>query len=183
MVHRRSPDTVLASARLIHSERAVAGAIDRMADRMSSSISDKDPVILAVMNGGAFIAAELCKRFAFPYEFDYVHLTRYGRRLVGGDIEWRVPPSDTVKGRTVVIVDDVLDRGTTLRALLEALTGAGATEILTAVLVRKRIGERVDRPGIDFVGLETDDIYLFGCGMDVAGYWRGLPALYGTEGK
>jgi hypoxanthine phosphoribosyltransferase len=120
----------------------------------------------------------LCRRFRFPYEFDYVHATRYGQSVSGGALEWRVDADTALRGRTVLLVDDILDRGITLAALHARLAAIGVARCETAVLVRKRLGGVDDRPRVDYVGLDADDRFLFGCGMDCAGYWRGLTEIY-----
>jgi hypoxanthine phosphoribosyltransferase len=130
------------------------------------------------MHGGVFTAVELSRRIGFPHEFDYVHVTRYAGGTKGGRVEWRVPPSERLAGRTVLVVDDVLDRGHTLRALSAELRRIGVAEQRTAVLVVKRVARARNRPTIDYAGIEVEDVYVFGCGMDYLGYWRGLPALY-----
>jgi hypoxanthine phosphoribosyltransferase len=102
-------------------------------------------------------------------------VTRYARGTRGGEIEWRVRPSADLASRTVLVVDDVLDRGHTLRALGAELEKVGVARLRTAVLVVKRVANARARPKVDYRGVEVEDVYLFGCGM---GYWRGLPALY-----
>jgi hypoxanthine phosphoribosyltransferase len=166
------------SARRICSAREIARALQRMADAITADLAGEDPVVLAVMHGGAFAAVELCRRLRFPYELDFVHVTRYARGTRGGKIEWRVRPSAELTGRTVLVVDDVLDRGHTLRALSAELEKVGVARQRTAVLVVKRVKKTRNRPKVDYRGVEVDDVYLFGCGMDYRGYWRGLPALY-----
>jgi hypoxanthine phosphoribosyltransferase len=166
------------SARRIASAREIARALQRMADAIAADVADANPVVLAVMHGGAFAAVEICRRLRFPYELDFVHVTRYARGTRGGDIEWRVRPSADLTGRTVLVVDDVLDRGHTLRALGAELKKVGVARQRTAVLVVKRVANARARPRVDYRGVEVDDVYLFGCGMDYRGYWRGLPALY-----
>jgi hypoxanthine phosphoribosyltransferase len=152
-----------------------------MAREIEAELGRANPVILAVMHGGAFCAVELAAHWRFPYEFDYVHVTRYANSLTGGALEWRVRPSAALAGRAVLIVDDILDRGTTLRALQAELDNVGVARRYTAALVVKRIAEPLDRPRVDFGGLEIDDVYVFGCGMDCRGYWRGLRALWAAE--
>ena len=166
------------SARRIASAREIARALQRMADAIAADLADANPVVLAVMHGGAFAAVEICRRLRFPYELDFVHVTRYARGTRGGDIEWRVRPSADLTGRTVLVVDDVLDRGHTLHALGAELKKVGVARQRTAVLVVKRVASARARPRVDYRGVEVDDVYLFGCGMDYRGYWRGLPALY-----
>jgi hypoxanthine phosphoribosyltransferase len=149
-----------------------------MAEEICADLAGADPVVLAVMHGGAFAAVELCRRLRFPYELDFVHVTRFARGTHGGEIEWRVRPSAELTGRTVLVVDDVLDRGHTLRALGAELEKVGVARQRTAVLVVKRVANARARPKVDYRGVEVEDVYLFGCGMDYRGYWRGLPALY-----
>ena len=169
------------TARRLYSAREIARALQRMARAITAELAGEDPVVLAVMHGGAFAAVELSKRLRFPYDFDFVHVTRYARGTRGGDVEWRVRPSAALKGRTVLVVDDVLDRGHTLRALGAELRRIGVARQRTAVLVVKRIAGRRARPKVDYVGVEVDDVYVFGCGMDYRGHWRGLTALYALD--
>lgn len=174
-------DDVLAArarATCVASQASVAAALDDLARRITARLQDNNPVLLAVMNGGAFAATALASRFDWPYEFDYVHLGRYGDALVGRAIEWRVRPRAALVDRHVLIIDDVLDKGQTLEHLIGELSAVGPASIQTAVLVEKSAPPELDRPAVEFVGLKLDDRYLFGCGMDYRGYWRGLPALY-----
>jgi hypoxanthine phosphoribosyltransferase len=177
----RDARAALRGARRVCSARTIAQALRRMAGEIAARLADKNPVVLAVMHGGVFAAVELSKRLRFPHEFDYVHVTRYGHDTRGGAIEWRKRPAMSLAGRTVLIVDDVLDRGDTLRALHAELERVGVAERRTAVLVSKNVARWRKRPEVDFVGVEVEDEYLFGCGMDYRGHWRGLMALYALD--
>ena len=165
------------NARRLYSARDVARALDRMAAELTPALEHANPVVLAVMHGGAFTALELCKRFRFAYEFDYAHVTRYRGATRGGRLTWVVRPSRALAGRTVLVVDDVLDHGTTLRALDAELERIGVEKRLSAVLVVKRLAH-VMRPSVTVAGLAVDDVYVFGSGMDYRGYWRGLAGIY-----
>ena len=169
------------SARQIVTEAEVDAALERIASQAAATLEQKCPVILAVMHGGVFTAVELCRRFQFPYEFDFVHVTRYGNSLTGGTLSWRVLPSVDLRGRTVLVVDDILDHGVTLAALYDELREAGAENLYSAVLVSKVLNEPRERVTVDFIGLEVEEAYVFGCGMDYKGYWRGLKAIYALE--
>jgi hypoxanthine phosphoribosyltransferase len=164
-------------ARRLYSAHDVARALDRMAAELTPALEHANPVVLAVMHGGAFTALELCKRFRFAYEFDYVHVTRYRGETRGGGLEWLVRPSRALAGRTVLVVDDILDRGKTLRALDAELERIGVEKRLSAVLVVKRL-PLTKRPSVTATGLCVDDVYVFGSGMDYRGYWRGLAGVY-----
>lgn len=161
----------------------VAAAYDRMAGRISEHIADKTPVILCVMIGGLIPTAELIRRFDFPLELDYLHATRYRGETAGGELVWRVSPSSDLEGRTVLVVDDILDEGHTLSAILQALRAQQPASLLTSVLLEKQHDRRAPDLKADFVGLNVPDRYVFGCGMDYKGYWRQLDGIYAVAGE
>ena len=131
------------------------------------------------MHGGAFAALELCKRFAFPHEFDYVHVTRYRGGTRGRDLTWRVRPSKALAGRTVLVVDDILDHGKTLRALDAELDRVGVAEQLERGARRQAARAQACAADASPSAVSTvDDVYVFGSGMDYRGYWRGLRGIY-----
>jgi hypoxanthine phosphoribosyltransferase len=163
----------------LFSGREVARALDRMAAELAPQLMHANPVVVAVMHGGAFAAIELCKRFRFAHEFDYLHVTRYAGDTRGGSLNWLVRPSRALAGRTVLLVDDILDHGKTLRAIDAELERSGVAKQLTAVLVVKRLA--LERPSVTVSGLAVDDVYVFGSGMDYRGYWRGLPGIYAVR--
>ena len=169
------------NSRQVASEAEVAGALDRMAAEATAVLARQDPLVLAVMQGGAFTAVQLCRRLDFPYEFDFIHVTRYRQTLTGGTLSWRVLPSLDLEGRTVLLVDDILDHGVTLAALYEELEKAQVSRLYSAVLVSKNLAAPRERVDVDFIGMEIEDAYVFGCGMDYKGYWRGLKALYAVD--
>lgn len=174
---------VLADADCLASEQQVADAFDRMAAEVTRQLQDAMPVVYCVMNGGLFTTSELVKRLQFPLEMDYLHATRYRRQIKGGDLHWRVEPEVTMKGRSVLIVDDILDEGATLAAILEHCRQQGARQVFCAVLVDKNHNRKaVEGFKADFTGLDVEDRYLFGCGMDYQGYLRNLPAIYAPKG-
>lgn len=170
---------VRAAASRLASADEVRAIYDRLAREIAEVLAERCPVLLAIMSGGAFTAVELSRRLDFPHEFDFVHATRYGNALAGGDLDWHVYPRETLRERHVLVVDDILDEGKTLAAVLEALTEIGVERAYSAVLVEKTLD--VSRPAADFVGLEVPDDYVFGCGMDYKGFWRGLPDVYAVR--
>ena len=168
---------MLAEAELIHSETAVQAAVTQVAGEICQRLADRYPLVLCVMNGGVIFCGQLLAKLNFPLEFDYLHATRYGPDTQGGKISWRVAPWTSVKGRTVLVVDDILDEGITLAAVEDSLKQLGAAEVLTAVFADKLNGKA--KPlAADFVGLTVPDRFVFGFGMDAGGAWRNLPAIY-----
>lgn len=169
---------VRAGARCLVSMSEVHRACDAMATDITARLRDANPLLLCVMTGGAVPLALLLERLDFPLQVDYVHLTRYGLATSGGDITWIKRPPATIRGRSVLVVDDILDHGLTLSALIDECRAAGAAEVLSAVLVTKIIANRAGLAAADFSGLTLPDEYLFGCGMDYKSYLRNAPGIF-----
>lgn len=154
-------------------------ALDRMAMEIREKLQDKNPVVICVMVGGLVPLGHLLLRLDFPLELDYVHATRYNGDITGGDLQWKVKPSVSLKDRNVLIVDDILDGGVTLAAIMRELVLNEPESIHTAVLVdkhHKRVENGLQKA--DFVGLEVDDHYIFGYGMDYKEYLRNAPGIF-----
>ena len=164
-------------------ETTVEAALDRMATEITARLADANPLVYAVMNGGLILAGRILPRLPFPLEVAYLHATRYGHAIQGTLLDWRVRPTQDLRGRTVLVLDDILDEGHTLEAIIAHLKEEGAAEVLSAVLVHK-LHERKAKPGMraDFTGLDIPDRFLFGCGMDYKGYWRNAPGIYAVKG-
>ena len=175
-----SPDhawQVYREADCIHDREAVETALDRLSVRVSADLRERNPVVLGAMVGGVVVLGKLLGRLAFPLQVDYVHLGRYGNALRGGDIEWFAKPRISLRDRSVLIVDDVLDEGYTLLALQEYCAAQGAISVDALVLVEKQRQRRISVTA-RYVGLYAPDRYLFGCGMDYQGFLRNLPGIY-----
>ncbi|MGH8703378.1 MAG: hypoxanthine-guanine phosphoribosyltransferase [Burkholderiales bacterium] len=170
----------LETAELVCSAAAVSAAVTRMAREISAALAGSFPLVLCVMRGAVVFAGQLLPQLKFPLEFDYLDLTRYGAATRGGEITWRVTPAAAVAGRTVLVLDDILDHGHTLVAIREKLLAAGASRVYYAVLTEKDIG-RAKPVRADFVGLRLPNRYVFGFGMDVGGLWRNLPEIYALK--
>jgi len=171
---------ILATADLIHPAEAVQAAVDRVASEIRAALADRNPLILCIMTGGLIFSGQLLPKLDFPLDFDYMHVTRYGQDTQGGKLSWRSAPWTPVKGRTVLVVDDILDEGVTLAAVKDSLVRLGAAEVLAAVFSDKQNGK--NKPvKADFVGLAVPDRFVFGFGMDVRGAWRQLPAIYAIK--
>ncbi len=172
---------ILAEADLVYSAAEVAGAIERLATEITTRLEDSHPLVLTVMGGGIVFAGQLLPCLPFPLEVDYLHVTRYGQATSGGELKWVVEPGNEVAGRVVLVLDDILDEGVTMAAIKSRLMAQGARDCLVAVLSEKETGRtKPVRP--EFVGLRLPNRYVFGCGMDIGGAWRNLPAIYAVKG-
>lgn len=176
-MNTENPQKLLAQAQLIHSTEAVELAITRLGVEITTELKDSNPVLICVMGGGIVFAGQLLTQLNFPLEVDYVHASRYQNQTVGKMITWKALPKSDLSNRTVLLLDDILDEGITLLAIKEKCLELGAKEVLSAVLVEKKLSHT--KPiAAEFVGLEVPDRYVFGYGMDVYGWWRNLSAIY-----
>ncbi len=172
---------VLARADCLYDNAAVQSAIDTMAIAINKQLQDKNPLVICVLTGGIIITSELLKRMDFPLEVDYLHATRYGDEIVGKDLKWRAKPAKSLQDRTVLIVDDILDRGHTLAQIIDYCDQQGAKETLSAVLVHKNHTMEKGFEKADFTGLEVPDRYVFGYGMDYKQYLRNATGIYAAS--
>ncbi len=174
---------VFSEADLLVGETEVAAAIGRLATEITDCLKDADPVLLCIMNGGLIFTGQLLTQLRFPLQIDYVHATRYGHEVSGTHLHWTVRPQLDLRGRTVLLLDDILDEGVTLAAIADYCRQQGASKVLMAVLVEKLHLRKVT-PGMraDFFGLEVGDRFLFGYGLDYKGYWRNAAGIYAVRG-
>jgi len=169
-------------AELIHSAKAVHAALDRMAAALNAHFRQQEVVVLAVMNGALVVAGHLLTRLEFPLQLGYLHATRYRGATRGGELDWIMRPRLEIAARTVLVVDDIYDEGITLKAILDELRRAGAQAVYSAVLVNKIHDRKAAGLAVDFVGLEVEDRYVFGFGMDYKDYLRNAPGIYAVKG-
>jgi len=181
---REDFDAILGRAAQLADRETVDRVLDRMASEITRDLAGRDPLVLAVMIGGLVPAAWLLQRLEFPLQLDYIHATRYRGGTRGADrIDWIARPRTRLAGRVVLVIDDILDEGHTLAAILEDCRARGAAEVRSAVLVEKQHGRRVEGLQADYTGMRVEDRYLFGCGMDYHEHHRQHAAVYALAGE
>ncbi len=167
-------------AELVYSEAQLEAAMDRMAAEITERLGGSSPIVLTVLNGGIIFAGKLLPRLHFSLEIDAINASRYRGKTRGGQLHWLLKPGLPLRGRTVLLVDDVLDEGITLAALADWCREQGAAAVYIAVLIDKQIGR--ERPcRADFVGLEAENRYLFGYGMDYKSFLRNAPGVFACK--
>lgn len=178
---RLQTQSLLDNADLLFDEAACRSALHKIAADITRDLSDKYPLILPVMGGAVVFSGQLLPLLHFPLDFDYVHVSRYGDKLQGGNFNWkRMPEAETIAGRHIVVLDDILDEGHTMAAIKTKLLEMGAASCRTAVFANKLISK--EKPvSADYVGLDVPDRYVFGYGMDVAGAWRNIGKIYALK--
>jgi hypoxanthine phosphoribosyltransferase len=171
---------VLKQAELLYSSEQVQAALHGVAQQINAKLADQHPLVLSVMGGAVVFTGQLLPLLEFPLDFDYVHVSRYGDARHGGAMQWKVEPRENVRGRVVLLLDDILDEGQTLSVLRERVMELGADKCYSAVFADKQRGHK--KPiRADFVGIEVPNRFVFGYGMDIEGAWRNLPAIYAVK--
>jgi hypoxanthine phosphoribosyltransferase len=180
MMPIRDAREILEQAELLYSAEQVQQALHHVAQQINASLADAHPLVLSVMGGAVVFSGQLLPLLEFPLDFDYVHVSRYGDARHGGAMRWKVEPRENVRGRVVLLLDDILDEGHTLATLRERVLALGADKCYSAVFADKKLGRK--KPiHADFVGMEVPDRFVFGYGMDIEGAWRNLPAIYAVK--
>jgi hypoxanthine phosphoribosyltransferase len=171
------------NADCLHDASAVHQALDRMAAAITDTLEGTLPVVLCVLTGGIIPTGQLLTRLQFPLESDYLHATRYRGETSGREVRWLCEPEIELQGRTVLLVDDILDEGQTLADIVNYCEQSGAAQVYSAVLVEKLHERRAAGIRADFVGLQVEDRYVFGSGMDYKGYLRNMNGVYAISGR
>ena len=183
----KSPDVnIPADCRLVFSNSQITSALDKLADKLNQQLKDETPVVLCVMQGGLVFSGHMIPRLHCMLEIDYIHATRYDNKTSGGELSWKAYPVTPLAGRTVLILDDIFDEGRTLKSIIQHCESQGATNIVSAVLLKKNHNrcithDCIDTALTDNIALTVEDNYVFGFGMDYNGQYRQLDSIYALE--
>lgn len=159
------------------SAREIALAVDRVAQQVNHDLAGRDPLFLPILNGSFMFAADLMKRVNIPSELSFVKYTSYSGCSSQGHLKSLIGIDKSVKDRTVVILEDIVDTGTTIKELTQLLRDSGAKEVKVATFCSKPSARKVE-VAVDYVGVEIENRFIVGYGLDYDGYGRNLPEIY-----
>lgn len=171
----------LADADLLFDRNALESVIADMGRRIDAALDGERAVFLTLMNGALMFAGHLALAIRTDLEFDYVHATRYRGATSGSELHWLREPAADLQGRTVLLVDDILDEGHTLKAVRDDCLARGARRVLIVSLCTKDHDRLVEGVAADFNGVQLPDRYVFGFGMDYYEQGRNLPGIYALK--
>src|SRR6478736_2137717 len=163
--------------KVLYDERAIAERTEALAREIAAT-EPKDLLVVAILKGSFMFAADLLRalhRVGLSPQVEFVHLSSYRTGTVStGQVEILRDVQSEVRGRDVLLVDDILESGRTVVFAKDLLMARGARRVLTAVLLEKP-GKRAVSIDADFVGFTCPDVFVVGYGMDVAHSYRQLP--------
>ncbi|MBK7946353.1 MAG: hypoxanthine phosphoribosyltransferase [Flavobacteriales bacterium] len=159
------------------SERDVASAIDKVAARLNTDYAGKRPLLIGVLNGAFFFAAELVKRLTIECEVSFVKVASYHGTRSTGKVSELIGLSERIEGRHVVVLEDIVDTGSTVRHILDSLNDHHPASVRIAALLFKPEAYKQDIP-IDYVAQEIPNAFVVGSGLDHDGLGRNLPGIY-----
>ena len=169
--------SILKQSSILYSSREIHLAIKNIAEEINQDIQSDVLYVLTVMNGGLFFSAHLIPLLKHTIHHDYIHATRYGNKAKGGLVHWIKDPDDIIKGKNILLVDDILDEGVTLSQIISKCKKMGAKNIFYTALFNKLIDkEKAILPSYHI--LNVPNKFVFGFGLDYKGFGRALPDLH-----
>jgi len=163
--------------RLFISEEEIQNAVDKIAAELNLALAGKKPVFLVVLTGAFIFASDLLRKLQLDYEIQFVKVASYSGTQSTSEIKETFGLNERLRGRTVVIIEDIVDSGNTMQYLINRLRYIGVSELLIAALLFKPNAFR-ESFRIDYVGLEIPDDFVVGYGLDYDGFGRTYRDIY-----
>jgi len=152
-------------------------AVITIANRINADLSGKNPLFLIVLNGAFMFAADLLKRINIPCQISFVKLSSYIGTSTTSAVRELIGLDEVLTGRTVVIVEDIIDTGITMGVTIDKLKKLEAAEVHIATLLFKPDAFRMNYE-IDYIGMEIPNDFIVGYGLDYDGYGRNYAEIY-----
>ncbi len=159
-----------------YTEEQIIAAVSRVAEQINKDLNGKDPLFLCVLNGAFMFAADLMKRVTIKSRISFVKLASYSGTTSSGTIKELIGLNEDLKGKTVVLIEDIVDTGATIERLVEQVMGHGAAEVHIATMLYKPESCKL-KEAPEYVGLEIPNDFIVGYGLDYDGYGRNIPEI------
>jgi hypoxanthine phosphoribosyltransferase len=160
--------------RVLITEEQIAKRIRSMSADIERDFSGREMAVVSLLNGTVMFLGDLVRNLSLPLRLDFIGVSSYGEGTESGHLVFTKQIRLDVRGRDVLLVDDILDTGKTLVRVLEILRALGPSRIKTCVLLNKA-ARRVEQIEADYVGFEIPDCFVVGYGLDFAERYRNLP--------
>jgi hypoxanthine phosphoribosyltransferase len=164
-------------ANVLFHETTILSRLDAMAREMTADYAGKKLTVVPILHGSLFFMADLLRRVSLPLQIDSLHVSSYAGTESTGTVTFNQTRLPKVKGRHVLLLDDILDTGRTLAAIREKiLAECQPASVKICVLLRKR-KKRARKVPADYVGFDIGDEFVVGYGLDYNEHYRNLPLI------
>lgn len=158
-------------------EIEIQAAVSTVAKAINHDLADKNPLFICVLNGAFMFAGDLMKNVHVPCEITFIKLSSYDGLYTTGVVKEIIGLNESVVGRNVVVVEDIVDTGITMERILSSLRAKGANEIKVATFLQKPDALQRDIQ-VDYVAMKIPNDFIVGYGLDYDGYGRNLKDIY-----
>jgi len=158
-------------------EAEILKAVREVGEAINRDLAHKNPLFICVLNGAFMFAGDLMKTVSVPCEITFIKLSSYDGLYTTGSVKEIIGLNESVVGRTVVVVEDIVDTGLTMERILDSLQAKGATEIRIATFLQKPDALQRDIT-VDYVAMKIPNDFIVGYGLDYDGYGRNLKDIY-----
>ncbi len=167
---------------LLSAER-VQARIDELAADLNRDFAEKDPLIVCILKGSYIFTADLSRRLTIGHEIDFMAASSYGSGTTSsGEVQLTKDLHNEIDGRHVLLVEDIVDTGNTLRFLIKTLQERNPESISVITLLKKERADEANLPHVDYVGFTVPPLFVVGYGLDYAEQYRHLPYVAALAG-
>lgn len=156
-------------------------SLEDIAQQLNKHFHNQTVTVITILQGGMVTTAHLLLKLNFLIELDSIHATRYRNQTEGYELEWKQYPATDLKGKNILIIDDIFDEGVTLSEVKKYCLSRGAQDVVMAVLLDKQHSRKLTSETPDYVALTVPDVYVFGFGLDYHGRYRNAPGIYALD--
>ncbi len=175
--------TILPPPQILISEQDLQRRMDELAAEINNDYRDTERLIcIGVLKGSVFFLVDLLKRVTVPVAIDFFQAASYGSGTTPGEVRIRKDVDVSIRGQDVLLIEDIVDTGYTLRTILELLRFRGAKSVKLCALLDKVAAREVEVP-IDYKGFEIENVFVVGYGLDLDEFYRNLPYIGIYQGE
>ncbi len=163
-------------------EEDILKAVDVIAEKINIDMKGKNPLFIVILNGSFMFASDLLKRLIIPCEISFMKLSSYKGMLTTENVKTLIGINDEIKGRNIIVLEDIVDTGHTVEDIVESLKPHAPADVKIATLLFKPKAY-LKKINLDYVGIEIPNDFIVGYGLDYDGYGRNLADIYKIVAK
>ncbi len=163
--------------KVLISEEEIAACVDRLASEINRDYEGKEIILVGLLKGSFVFMGDLMRKLSMPVSIDFMIVSSYGGRTVSsGEVNMKKDIGESIEGKHVIIVEDIIDSGITLSAVMEILRGRNPASLRLCAFLSKP-ARRVKEVQIDYLGIEIPDAFVIGYGLDYDEKYRNIPCV------